>query len=56
MQNQRNLILAILLTILLIFGWDSAMRLQRMSRSGRAPCVAAQSDIVTAWAWWKIIP
>jgi YidC/Oxa1 family membrane protein insertase len=25
-QNQRNLILAILLTILLIFGWDSAMR------------------------------
>ncbi|HET9630226.1 MAG TPA: membrane protein insertase YidC [Novosphingobium sp.] len=26
MQNQRNLILAILLTIVLIFGWDSAMR------------------------------
>jgi len=25
-QNQRNLILAVLLTILLIFGWDSAMR------------------------------
>src|SRR6185312_1693810 len=35
---------------------ESAMRLHRVATSARAPCVGAQSDITTAWAWWKIMP
>ena len=42
MDNQRNLILAVLLTILLIFGWDRGMQYLYPNANKPAP-VAAQS-------------
>src|SRR6185436_19796879 len=36
--------------------WPTTIRSHRTRTSSRAPCDAAQPPMMTAWAWWGIIP